>query len=397
MRLKEDADDDEVRRSFLLYSSHQVKVTKDVEMNPGGGHMSYPGGGGGYPAGGGSYGYGSQYMTPGAGYHHHNTVPSGQMSPYGPGGLGVMGGQPPPQTSPYSGEQFSNKTPPFQQSFQRPYSPTGFPYGGPGSGMRPAQLGGHLHMGGGGGGQDTAAVDLKTSSMYSGQNYSAAHQNSSPYGYNGFGHSPSYNSPDPNKPVDSFGSGDNLSRRHFENYYDKSSGDASPVENKPSNSDSNLISSMCDDDKNVADDLSMRRNDETATSRNGDEIDEDTKDFKTGSSLIDNLDSIPFIPDIPDLKPDDISRRDNQDDASQRHPGSDPSSPMRNRGLKRSHSPSIDAQDSESQDSYVGPVPPSQGMIGGSNDSEFNQGMNEGGGESNQIEFLFSFLSLLLR
>ena len=403
MRLEEDASDDEVRRSFLLYSSQQVRVLKDDGMNPGGGHMSYPGGGGGYPAGGGSYGYGSQYMSPGAGYHHHTTVPPGQMSPYGPGGLGVMGGQPPPQTSPYSGEQFNNKTPPFQQSFQRPYSPTGFPYGGPASGMRPAQLGGHLHLGGGGG-QDAVAVDLKTSSsMYSGQNYSAAHQNSSPYGYNGFGHSPhhqtsSYNSPDPNKPtVDSFGGGDNLSRRHFENYYDKSSGDASPVENKPSNSDSNLISSMCDEDKNVADDLSMRRNDESATSRNGggDDLepnDEDQKDFKPGSaSLIDNLDSIPFIPDIPDIKPDDISRRDHPDDPSHRHPGSDPSSPMRNRGLKRSHSPSIDAQDSESQDSYGGggPVPPPQGMIGGPNESEFNQGMNDAG-QSNQILFFLS-------
>jgi len=107
--------------------------------------MSYPGGGGGYPGPGGGYGYGSQYMTPGPGYHH-GTVPPSQMSPYGPSGLGVMGGQ----SSPYGDEQFSNKTPPFQQSFQRPYSPTpGFPYGAQAGIRHPQVGGGHLHMGGG--------------------------------------------------------------------------------------------------------------------------------------------------------------------------------------------------------------------------------------------------------
>ena len=185
-RLKsDDADDEEVRRTLLRFSTHQGRLDNDV-MNPGGGggHMSYPGGGGGYPGGGGGYGYGAaQY----AGYNHHATVSPGQMSPYGPGGLGVMGGQLPPQTSPYSaGEQFNNKTPPFQQSFQRPYSPS-YAYG---ASSRHPHLQSHLHGVGGG-----DAVDLKTSSLYSGQNFPAAgvnpsHQNSSPYGYNGFGHSP---------------------------------------------------------------------------------------------------------------------------------------------------------------------------------------------------------------
>lgn len=66
-----------------------------------------------------------------------------------------------------------------------------------------------------------------------------------------------------------------------------------------------------------------------------------------------------------------------------RHSGSDPSSPMRSRGLKRSHSPSIDPQDSESQDSYGGggggggSIPPQGGMMPGHPDSDF-QGINEG-------------------
>ena len=338
-------------------------MSDDDVMNPGGGHMSYPGGAGGYPGAAGSYNYGSQYITPGSNYHH-GTVPPSQMSPYGPGGLGVMGGQ----TSPYSGDQFSNKTPPFQQSFQRPFSPTSaFPYGAAPAGIRHPQVGpgGHLHLGGG---QDSMAVDLKTSSsMYpsAGQTY----QRSSPYGYNGFGHSPhhqtsSYNSPDPTKPVEPFA--DNLStRRHYENFYDKSSGDSpNPLENKPSISDSNDVDKA---DRRSNDD----NGDDDATSRNGD----DDADVKKEASVIDNLDALPFIPDIGDLKSDDASQRDGSD----RHPGSDPSSPMRSRGLKRSHSPSIDAQDSESQDSY-GPPPP-QGMMpaGGHPDPEFNPGINEGG------------------
>jgi hypothetical protein len=156
-----------------------------------------------------------------------------------------------------------------------------------------------------------------------------------------------------------------------------------------------MTSSSTVDDKNVvADDLSMRRNDSdnpNGNSRNGggagddlDHDDVDGKDFglkSNPSSLIDNIDSIPYIPDIiPDLKHD----QDVQDDLSHpRHPGSDPSSPMRSRGLKRSHSPSIDPQDSESQDSYAGgggggSIPPQGGMMPGHPDSDF-QGINEGG------------------
>jgi hypothetical protein len=59
-----------------------------------------------------------------------------------------------------------------------------------------------------------------------------------------------------------------------------------------------------------------------------------------------------------------------------RLPGSDPSSPLRSRGLKRSHSPSIDAQDSESQDSYAGPP---AAILPGHQESDFNPGLNEGG------------------
>ena len=331
--------------------------------------MSYPGGGGGYPGGGGgggggSYNYGSQYMMPGSGYHHE-TVPPSQMSPYGSSGLQVVGGQ----SSPYSGEQvFNNKTSPFQQSFQRPYSPTaGFQYGSP-TGMRHPQVaGGHLHM-------DTMAVDLKSTSIYPGPGF----QNSSPYGYNGFGHSPhhqtsSYNSPDPMKPSDAFG--DNLPRRHFENFSSGDSDSPNAVESsKPS------VSDNIDADKNVADDLSVRRNnvddiDDNETSRNGrNDAGDDTTDIKK-ELIMDNLDTMPFIPDIPDLK-----SEDNKDNHA-RHPGSDPASPMRSRGLKRSHSPSIDAQDSESQDSYGGGGPvPGQPNLGGSHpDTEFNPGLNEGG------------------
>ena len=403
MTQEKDSNDDKVCYKTVLISKPKPEGRpKNDVMNPGGGggHMSYPGGGG-YPGAGSGYGgYGSQYMSPGAGYHHHSTISPGQMSPFGPGGLGAMGVQPPTQGSPYSGgEPFNNKTPPFQQSFQRPYSPTSnFPYGSSPS-LRHPQLQSHLHMAGGGG-NDSPAVDLKMSSMYPGQNYSAAHQNSSPYGYNGFGHSPahqtsSYNSPDPTIPVD------NISRRHFENYYDKSSGDASPnpIDTKPSNSDNSLMSTMCnDDDKNVADDLSVRRSDNdnpNGTSRNGDRGEENNEDsdqkefvLKSESSLIDNLDSIPYIPDIPDIKGSgEMSQRDNPENMLQRHPESDPSSPMRNRGLKRSHSPSIDAQDSESQDSYGGGPLPAQGMMGSGGggaahpESEFAHGINEGSGK----------------
>jgi len=147
----------------------------------------------------------------------------------------------------------------------------------------------------------------------------------------------SYGSSDPSKPVDAFGDG--LSRRHFENFYDKSSGDSgspNPLENKPSISDSNDV------DKNVADDLSARRsNDDNddATSRNGD----DDGDVKKEASMIDNLDTIPFIPDIPDIKPDDVSQRDNPD--PDRLPGSDPSSPMRCRRHKTFFSGADDKQE----------------------------------------------------
>ena len=159
------------------------------------------------------------------------------------------------------------------------------------------------------------------------------------------------------------------------------------------------------DDKNVADDLSIRRNDSDNPNGNsqnggGDDLDEDVdgKDFglkSNPSSLIDNIDSIPYIPDIiPDLKHEDV-----QDDMSQpRHPGSDPSSPMRSRGLKRSHSPSIDPQDSESQDSYGGgggggSIPPQGGMMPGHPDSDF-QGINEGGEEMKIIVVVAVFVKI---
>jgi hypothetical protein len=177
--------------------------------------MSYPGGGGGY-------GYSPQYTAPGTGYPHHGTALPSQVSPYGQGGHGVMGGQAPPQFAGLE-DQFHNKPTHFPQSFQRPYSPaSGFGYGAH-PGMRHPQVGGQFDAGSG---RNPMAVDL-TSHTYSEQMYPAAQESSSPYGYNGCSPSQhsvqsSYNSPDPSRPVD---------------YYYKSSGEApspKPVENVPS-------------------------------------------------------------------------------------------------------------------------------------------------------------------